>query len=70
MRTVDFNEYNAKRQKFVKQRAALELRRGPARRQRDPLERALLLRLDRARWQKWLATGRLKKAGRRLYVWA
>jgi len=68
MRTIDFNEYNAGRQKFIKQRAALDLRRGPSRRWRDAQERALLLRLDRARWQKWLATGRLKKIGNRLYV--
>lgn len=67
MKTIDFSEYEKKRRTFVRRRAELSAARGPARRPRNDAERQLLLRLDAARWQRWLADGKLKKLGPRTY---
>lgn len=67
MRTVNYAEYQKKRQTFVKKRAELNLKKAPARRVRDPKERELLLKLDLYRWQQWLATGKLQQEAPRVY---
>jgi len=70
MKTVNFTEYQKKRQTFIKQRVKLNLKRVAARRVRDPEERELLIKLDKYRWQKWIRTGKLKKIADRTYVFS
>lgn len=67
MKTIDFNEYQKKRSSFVRRRAELGTERAPGRRPRDKTERGLLLRLNVAGWQRWLAEGKLKKLRPRTY---
>jgi hypothetical protein len=67
MRKIDYEEWQSKRASFLRERARMAARRAPSSKLRDPEERELLIRLDKARLEKWKKEGRLKVIGSRHY---
>lgn len=65
MRKIDYREWQGKRASFLKERARMGAKRAPSSKLRDPEERELLIRLDKARLEKWKREGRLKIIGLR-----
>lgn len=63
MRRERYEDYAKKRRAFVASRARLGYGRKPSRRPRDEEERALLIRLDKSRLERWMKDGRLVKLG-------
>lgn len=69
MRTVRLEDYIAEnRGRFARVRLQLDSGRKPSCRERNPRERELLLRLDRARRERWIAEGKLVVLGPRRYI--
>lgn len=65
MRKIDFQDWRQRRKTFLRTSARLGAARAASRRPRDEEEREILLRLDRARLEGWLASGRLVRLGPR-----
>jgi len=69
VRTIDYNAFmNEKKEKYFSLRARLGNKGLPRRRKRDPREREILLRMDKARWEKWLSEKKLVKLGPRSWL--
>ena len=69
MRRIDYSEYQLKRKTWLRMRAALGTEKTVSSRPRDEAERELLIRMDRARWKRWITEGRLVRVGSRHYRW-
>lgn len=52
---------------FTKTRLRMERKWGPACRRRAAEEKAILLKLDRARWGQWIEDGRMQIVGQRKF---
>lgn len=63
---IDFSKYVRENQtKFRRIILKNNKRRLPRRRPRNPKEREILLKLDKARWEKWIKEGKIKEIGER-----
>ena len=68
MKEIDFDLFvREKREKYFSLPAKLGRRRLPRRRPRDNKEREILLKLDKARWEKWVKTKRIVFLGPRVW---
>ena len=72
MKTVDYQDW--KREIARRQRRILAVEskfqgRAPGRRPRDPEKEKLLARLDRARFQRYLKSGKIEILGPRRWKW-
>ncbi len=72
MEIIDYDEW--KRQKPAVTRARLRADerfqgRAPGRRPRDPEKEQVLARLDKARWARHIASGKLIMVGPRKWMW-
>lgn len=52
---------------FTKTRLGMAREKGPARSKRAAEEKAILLKLDRARWVQWIEDGRMQIVGPRRF---
>jgi hypothetical protein len=59
MNKIDYGEWQNKRREFRKVRERYGFKRQPSSRPRDETERDLLMRADKARMDRWIASGRL-----------
>lgn len=72
MRTIDYEEWKRRRQARFAAAVKAEDRVGgrkPGNRPRDPEKERVLIRLERARRQRLLASGKLRIVGPRLWEW-
>jgi hypothetical protein len=67
MKARKFEDWQSRRREFLAERALLDTTRGRKGRPRDPEKRELLLRLDIARREAWLRSGRLIRIAPRRY---
>ena len=72
MDRIDYNEWKRQRPRF--RRILLDLEntfqgRAPGNRPRDPEKEKLLARLDRARFQRYLKSGKIEILGPRRWKW-
>ncbi len=68
MRRINYNDYlRENKAKYTITRLRLKGRRGARRRRRDEKEREILLKMDRARRERWIKEGRLEILGPRRY---
>ena len=59
MNKIDYSEWQNKRREFRKVRERYGFKRKASSRPRDETERDLLMRADKARMDRWIASGRL-----------
>jgi hypothetical protein len=67
MKTRNFEDWQSRRRAFLQERSLLDTTRGRKSRPRNPEKRELLLRLDIARREAWLRSGRLIRIAPRRY---
>ena len=68
MKRLILDEYiQENKARFTRARLRMNEGNKPVRRKRSAVEKAILLKLDRARWKQWLADGRIEIVGVRKY---
>lgn len=68
MTRIVLEEYIRKNSgEFARTRLRMERERKALRRRRSPEEKAIFLKLDRTRWQRWLEEGRVEIVGPRKF---
>lgn len=70
MRKVRYEDYSAKSSDRARKALRLEKKKGARLRPRSEVERGLLLKLDKARFEKWKREGKLEPIGPRKYRFA
>lgn len=68
MKKVVLNEYiKGNKAEFTKIRLRMGKTRSPLKRERDKDEKAILLKLDKARWERWIEDGKIQILGDRKF---
>lgn len=68
MKKIVLSEYiNGNKTEFTRIRLRMDRGDRPIRRVRDAEEKAVLSKLDRARWGKWIKEGRIEVLGERKF---
>lgn len=67
MKKIDYKDWQDKRALALRVRAQINGSRKGSKRPRDPLERKILMDMDRSRLELWQKSGRLTRIGPRLY---
>jgi hypothetical protein len=68
MKRVVLDEYiKENKAEFTRIRLRMDRGERPVRRIRDAEEKAVLSRLDRARWERWIKEGRIEALGERRF---
>lgn len=67
MKKIKYEDYLDKRGERVRKSLRIEKKRGISRKPRSGIERKLLLKLDKARFENWKREGKLELIGPRRY---